>query len=156
MGTERHIPADENTIPAAFVPAEWTLQDGVALCTLIQDLPSQKFHCHPALTGGLLYKQPPRKDCDIVIYQRGDTGGERQPIDWPGLWAALQEIDLLLIHDHGYVKKCTYKGRTVDIFDPTQDGGEYPDKTDPDPDLAMEKAREDKELFAEVEDDILF
>ena len=152
-----HIPADEqSTVPEGFVPTEWTLQDGIDLCTAIQNLPSEMFHCHPALTGGLLYKQPPRKDCDIVIYQRGDTGGERQPINWLGLWTALQDIDLWLIHDFGYVKKCRYKGKSVDIFDPTQEGGSYQEKVEADPDLAMEKAREDKELFAEVEDDIQF
>lgn len=142
-------------IPAAFVPSEWTLQDGVALCTLIQELPSWKFHCHPALTGGLLYKRGPRKDCDIVIYQRGDTGGERKPIDWDGLWTALEGIELLLIHDYGYVKKCSYKGRAVDIFDPTRDS-DYPPAAVEDPDAAMEKARDDKHLFPEVEDDLAF
>lgn len=90
---------------------QWNLAEGVALCVAIQNLPSQKFHCHPALTGGLLYKQGPRKDCDIVIYQRGDVNGKREPIDWPGLWAALEGIGLRLIQDYGYVKKCLYQGK---------------------------------------------
>lgn len=139
-----------------FVSGEWTLEEGVALCTAIQNLPSQQFHCHPALTGGLLYRQPPRKDCDIVIYQRGDVDGKREPIDWVGLWTALEQIGLCLVNDFGYVKKCAYKGKSVDIFDPTDENTEYGAQQDADPDLAMEKAREDKELFAEVEDDILF
>lgn len=137
-------------------PAEWTLQEGIALCTAIQNLPSQQFHCHPALTGGLLYKQGARKDCDIVIYQRGDVDGERKEIDWGGLWAALQTIGVVMLHDYGYVKKCLYHGKSVDVFDPTQEGSEYPDAVQADPDLAMEKAREDKELFVEVDDDIEF
>jgi hypothetical protein len=106
-------------------PPVWTLQDGVALCTAIHELPSQKFNCHPALTGGLLYKQGPRKDCDIVIYQRGDVDGKREPIDWANLWIALESIGLLLAHDFGYVKKCVYHGKHVDVFDPTEDGGNY-------------------------------
>lgn len=103
----------------------WTLQEGIDLCTAIHNLPVQKFNCHPALTGGLLYKTGPRKDCDIVIYQRGDVDGKREPIDWGGLWAALQGIGLCIINDFGYVKKCMYQGKVVDIFDPTQEGGNY-------------------------------
>lgn len=104
---------------------QWTREEAVVLCTLIQNLPSQKFHCHPALTGGLLYREGLRKDCDIVIYQRGDVDGERKPIDWVGLWKALEIIGVKLVNDFGYVKKCLYKGKPVDIFDPTQDGGDY-------------------------------
>jgi hypothetical protein len=139
-----------------FVSSQWTLQEGAALCRAIQELPSQKFHCHPALTGGLLYKDGPRKDCDIVIYQRGDVDGKKEPIDWQGLWVALQDIGLCILNDYGYVKKCVYNGKSVDIFDPTDENSEYGAQSDADPDLAMEKAREDKELLAEVEDDLLF
>lgn len=106
-------------------PDYWSLPEALALCTAIHELPSQQFHCYPALTGGLLYKSGPRKDCDIVIYQRGDVGGERLPIDWPGLWTALESIGLKLLMDYGYVKKCTYRGKVVDVFDPTQNGGNY-------------------------------
>jgi hypothetical protein len=114
--------------PGTFVPIEetaWSLEEGLALCTAIHEIPSQKFNCHPALTGGLLYKQGPRKDCDIVIYQRGDVDGKREPIDWANLWVALLGIGLELVNDFGYVKKCRYRGKTVDVFDPTQDGGNY-------------------------------
>lgn len=102
----------------------WTQAEGVWLCKVIQEV-SPAFHCHPALTGGLLYRDGPRKDCDIVIYQRGDTNGVRHPINWEGLWAALAMLGLTLDNDFGYVKKCTYDGKTVDIFDPTKDGGDY-------------------------------
>jgi hypothetical protein len=114
-----------NPMTNPVTPEPWTLEQAVALCTAIQNLPSEKFGCHPALTGGLLYKVPPRKDCDIVIYQRGDVGGVRMPIDWSGLWLALMDIGLLLVKDYGYVKKCTYYGKTVDVFDPTLEGGDY-------------------------------
>lgn len=117
-------------IPAAMVevdivPPFWSLQDGVDLCTAIHNLPAEKFNCHPALTGGLLYKTGLRKDCDIVIYQRGDVDGKREPINWSGLWEALGAIGLYLNNDFGYVKKCTYRGKVVDVFDPTRDGGNY-------------------------------
>lgn len=102
----------------------WILEEARDLCKAIQAV-SPAYHAHPALTGGLLYKDGPRKDCDIVIYQRGDTNGVRSPIDWVALWAAFDKIGLTLIHDYGYVKKCQYKGKPVDIFDPTRDS-DYP------------------------------
>lgn len=110
---------------------QWSLAEGVALCTAIHELPCQQFNCHPALTGGLLYKQGPRKDCDIVIYQRGDVDGKREPINWDGLWVALDGIGLCLVTDFGYVKKCTYHGKSVDVFDPTQEGGNYQSSDEP-------------------------
>jgi hypothetical protein len=119
-------PREQSSRPGSQpAPDKWTLDEALALCTAIHEIPSEKFHCHPALTGGLLYKSGPRKDCDIVMYQRGDVNGERLPIDWPELWAALDAIGLTLLADYGYVKKCVYKGKMVDVFDPTQDGGNY-------------------------------
>jgi len=105
----------------------WTLAEALELCTLIQSV-SPKFSAHPALTGGLLYKTGPRNDADIVIYQHGDTDGERKPIDWDGLWEAVATFGLELGPDFGYVKKCTWRGKVVDIIDPTHDS-DYP-KTD--------------------------
>jgi len=107
-----------------LVVIPWTLAEGVALCTAIQSI-SPKYGCHPALTGGLLYKEGPRKDCDVVIYQRGDVDGERPEIDWLGLWAELKTIGIELVKDFGYVKKCLYQGKSLDIFDPTEEGGNY-------------------------------
>jgi hypothetical protein len=107
----------------------WTLDEGLALCRKIQELPSQQFSCHPALTGGLLYKDGPRKDCDIVIYQRGDVGGKRDPIDWKGFWKAAQTIGLEMLNDFGYVKKCFYQGKSVDVIDPTHES-DYPPESE--------------------------
>ncbi len=104
----------------------WDLAEALALCTAIHEMPCQEFNCHPALTGGLLYKQGRRKDCDIVIYQRGDVDGKREPIKWAELWVALHEkVGLDILSDFGYVKKCVWRGKTVDVFDPTQEGGNY-------------------------------
>jgi len=103
---------------------QWVLAEAIELCTLIQSV-SPAFSAHPALTGGLLYKTGPRKDCDIVIYQRGDSNGERKPIDWGGLWEALEGVGLTLTEDFGYCKKCRWRGKVVDIFDPTNES-EYP------------------------------
>lgn len=100
----------------------WSLAEAIELCTLIQSV-SPKHFAHPALTGGLLYKTGPRKDCDIVIYQRGDSKGVRPTLDWDGLWKSMEAFGLTLVIDYGYVKKCLWRDKTVDIFDPTQESG---------------------------------
>lgn len=99
----------------------WTRDEAIELCKLIQSV-SPKHHAHPALTGGLLYKDGPRKDCDIVIYQRGDTKGDKPAVDWPGLWESFKSFGLTLEVDYDYVKKCLWRGKEVDVFDPTAEG----------------------------------
>ena len=86
----------------------WTREMAVELCTLIQGV-SPPFNAHPALTGGLLYKEGKRKDCDIVIYRRGDTNGVRPDLDWEGLWKAMTVFQFYLVKDYGYVKKCVWR-----------------------------------------------
>lgn len=88
------------TFEEVLAPTQWILPEALELCTLIQSI-SPAFNCHPALTGGLLYKTGPRKDCDIVIYQRGDVDGKREPINWEGLWVALAFAGLDMLHDYG-------------------------------------------------------
>ena len=100
----------------------WTIEEGLALCREIANI-SQQFHCHPALTGGLLYKEGKRKDCDIVIYRRGGEPGqdERPEIDWIGLYSELEKLGLVLRKDLGRCKKFFYRNKWVDILDPTDE-----------------------------------
>lgn len=112
------------------MPSVWTRDMANELCTLIQSV-SPQFNAHPALTGGLRYKTGNRKDCDIVIYRRGDTNGVRPELDWSGLWTALESLQLKLVKDYGYVKKCLWSHGgawlPVDVLDVVQDGGNYPE-----------------------------
>ena len=125
--------ADMTEILTPAKPLVWSREMAVELCTLIQGV-SPPFNAHPALTGGLLYKEGMRKDCDIVIYRRGDTGGVRPDLNWDGLWKAMEAFGLRLIRDYGYVKKCLWirhdEWLPVDVFDVVQDGGNYPDPGD--------------------------
>jgi hypothetical protein len=130
-------PASKNELltpdaEAKVMTSLWTIEEARELCTLINSV-SYEFNCHPALTGGLLYKDGPRKDCDVVIYQRGDTKGVHTRIDWEGLWKALDVLGIEKLYDFGYCKKCMWKGKSVDILDPTEDGSDYnaqPDEVD--------------------------
>ena len=113
---------EEVVMPLVRKPdMSWTIDEAREVCKLINSV-SLPFNCHPALTGDLLYKDGPRKDCDIVIYQRGDTKGVKADIDWVGLWVALKNVGIELRWDYGYCKKCLWKGKMIDILDPTDDG----------------------------------
>ena len=46
----------------------WTQQHAIELCKRIESV-CPRYGCHVALTGGLLYKDGPRKDCDILFYR---------------------------------------------------------------------------------------
>jgi hypothetical protein len=98
----------------------WTAQEGIDLCIKIEAI-CPKFGCHVALTGGLLYKQGERKDCDILFYRIRDW----EEIDSDGLFEALEEIGLVKCSGFGWCHKAKYQGRNVDCFFPEETDGEY-------------------------------
>ena len=104
--------------------SKWTVLEGLAICRKIESI-SPSYGAHVALTGGLLYRDGPRKDCDILIYRIRQV----QSIDWIGLFESLESIGLFLINDYGWCKKCRYFDLDVDIFDAEDDGiyGAYGD-----------------------------
>jgi len=53
----------------------WTREEGIALCKAIEPIVAT-FGCHIALTGGLLYKDGKRKDCDLIVYRAGQDFGD--------------------------------------------------------------------------------
>lgn len=99
----------------------WTQQEAIELCVKIEAI-CPKFGCHVALTGGLLYKQGPRKDCDLLFYRIRQV----KKVDLEGLWAALDEIDFVQTSGFGWCFKANYRGKSVDCFMPEEQGGEYP------------------------------
>jgi len=72
------------------------------------------FGCHVALTGGLLYKEGSRKDCDLLFYCIRQV----DEIDISGLLAALKASGFVIGRQHGWVRKATYQGKPVDLFFP--------------------------------------
>jgi hypothetical protein len=94
----------------------WTQQQAINLCREVENV-CPRFGCHVALTGGLLYKDGKRKDCDLLFYRVRQV----KKIDTEQLWAALSAIGLVADVDRfGWCVKGTYDGKPVDIFFPEE------------------------------------
>ncbi len=96
----------------------WTLEDAVALCKLIEDL-APAYGCHVALTGGVLYKEGPRKDLDILLYRIRQAA----EIDQEGLFVALSAHGFVIVRGRLWCFKALYQGKPVDVFFPEEDKG---------------------------------
>lgn len=112
-------------LPVA-VQTPWMRHDAIDLCCLIEQI-CPKYGCHVALTGGLLYKFGPRKDCDLLFYRIR----EAKEIAKDGLWAALSDIGFEETEGFGWCHKATFRGKPVDCFFPEEDGGTYATNTEP-------------------------
>lgn len=103
-------------------PTPWTQEEAIKLCTLIESV-CPKFGCHVALTGGLLYREGPRKDCDVVLYRIRQV----KQIDLDGLWQALGSVGIHKYKGWGWCYKALYQRRGIDILFPEEQSGEnYP------------------------------
>ena len=91
----------------------WTLQSAAAFCRIVEGI-CPEYGCHVALTGGSLYKDGERKDCDILFYRIRQA----ERIDSEGLIKAMQAIGIEIISAHGWVTKAKFHGKGVDIFFP--------------------------------------
>lgn len=94
----------------------WDPDLAVELCRLIEGI-APKYGAHVALTGGCLYKDGPRKDCDILFYRIRQT----DTIDQGGLVKELAEHGMKIGKVHGWVIKASWEDRPVDLFFPEQD-----------------------------------
>lgn len=96
---------------------KWELAEAVELCRQIESI-CPDYGAHVALTGGVLYKDNPRKDLDLVFYQIRQV----EKIDRNGLNLALYDIGLTEMKKFGWGVKCIYgkEGKSVDIFFPDQ------------------------------------
>jgi hypothetical protein len=109
----------------------WDPLDAPEIAKLVEGIaPSYGFHV--ALTGGLLYKEGPRKDLDLVLYR---IRQEANP-DFQGLHQALRASGFTFLVDinpfngpvpfAAFVTKASYRGRRVDFLYPEAPEGEYP------------------------------
>jgi hypothetical protein len=96
----------------------WTLEEAVALCRAIEAV-APAYGCHVALTGGVLYKDGPRKDLDLLFYR------VRQVVlvDQEGLFVALSGLGVVVVRGRSWCFKAVHGGRTIDMFFPEEDTG---------------------------------
>lgn len=97
----------------------WNQSKAIELCRKIESI-CPPFGCHVALTGGTLYKDGERKDCDLVFYRIRQV----EQIDYDGLFVALSEIGFEKVCGFGFCHKAIYDGENVDCLFPEESGGE--------------------------------
>jgi len=91
----------------------WTQSEAIELARLIEAV-APAHGAHVALTGGLLYKDGPRKDADFLFY----CIRQRDKIDENALLAALADLGLMIGVRKGWVRKAEWQGKPVDLFFP--------------------------------------
>lgn len=91
----------------------WDTGSAIDFCILLEQI-APTYGAHVALTGGLLYREGMRKDCDIVLYRHG---GRIEPIDRDGFKVACVEaLDMTTVRADGRVYKMLYEGKQVDFL----------------------------------------
>jgi hypothetical protein len=100
--------------------SRWLQHEVFDLCRRVENI-CPAFGCHVALTGGLLYKEGPRKDADLLFYRIR----QRPEIDVDGLLAALGTIGIAVTGGGGWCWKASYLERPVDLFFPDAEDGDY-------------------------------
>lgn len=93
----------------------WTQQQAIELCRKIEAI-APSFGCHVALTGGLLYKDGSRKDCDLLFYRIRQV----PKINTIGLLVELSKKGVTVVSGFGWIRKAVYDGRSVDLFFPEE------------------------------------
>lgn len=91
----------------------WTLSSAAEFCRMVEGSCPQ-YGCHVALTGGSLYKDGERKDCDILFYRIRQA----THIDIDGLKIALSSLGIEFGEAYGWVHKASYLGQSIDMFFP--------------------------------------
>jgi hypothetical protein len=98
----------------------WVREEAIELCKLVE-IVCVGCGCHVALTGGLLYKDGPRKDCDLLFYRIRQC----DEIDIDKLKTVLLAIGVSDFKGGGWIYKATYNGKPLDCLFPEEQGGEY-------------------------------
>jgi hypothetical protein len=97
----------------------WTRDLALELCRDLERL-APAHGAHIGLTGGLLYKDGPRKDCDIIIYRIRQW----PEIDADAMFAAFGSVGVTKVSGFGWCHKAEWRGMPIDFFFP-EEAGEY-------------------------------
>jgi hypothetical protein len=103
----------------------WIQTEAIQLCRKLEEI-APKFGAHIGLTGGCLYKDGLRKDCDIVVYRIQQI----EQIDREGFFEALKSLGITVDGDYGFCVKAHYGlWLSVDFLFPNYDSEDnYHDK----------------------------
>lgn len=105
----------------------WMRDQAIDLCRAIEEV-APDFGCHVALTGGLLYKFGPRKDCDLIFYAIR-VHGDATNIDKVGLFGALATLGIRRrnpdLEYERFVVKAHHDHGDIDLLFPDVPEGEY-------------------------------
>jgi|TARA_R100000093_G_C1924607_1_gene66750 hypothetical protein len=91
----------------------WDIIEAAEMCREIEAF-CPEYGAHVALTGGTLYKDGRRKDCDILFY----CIRQRDNIDEIGLLGRMRKEGFEIGVRKGWVRKAKFRGKNVDIFFP--------------------------------------
>ena len=89
-------------------------EKAIKLCAKLYEVLSP-LGFYPALTGGCLYKEGERKDCDVVIFRNRQA---HCGVELKDLEPVLRLAGFTDFHHYGFVTKCMYLGAAVDLFNP--------------------------------------
>lgn len=103
--------------------SKWTQQEAIALCRLVERY-CPVTGCHVALTGGCLYKDGERNDCDLIFYRIRQT----PQINTQKLMELLQtQVGFDHITGGGWRYVGYYLGKKVDLLFPEAPASEHDD-----------------------------
>lgn len=102
---------------------QWTQPEAIELCVKIEKL-CPMHGCHVGLTGGVLYKEGPRKDLDLILYRIRQV----EEIDYVGLFETLEAIGITKLSGFGFCIKAQYEGKSIDFLLPEEEGSYNPDE----------------------------
>jgi hypothetical protein len=94
----------------------WTQALALQLCQQLETV-AHRYGAHVALTGGCLYKDGERKDCDILIYRVRQV----DHIDLAGLFQAWADFGVHVYIGGRWVYKAKFWHREIDFFVPEEE-----------------------------------
>lgn len=99
----------------------WTQAQAVALCRAVEAI-CPMYGCHVALTGGLLYKDGPRKDCDLLFYRVRQV----EKIEVDAMFHALEAVGIVRVTKTlSFCIKAKHADGDIDCFFPEVESGNY-------------------------------
>lgn len=105
---------------------KWRRHEAIELCERLHKI-APMFGIHVGLTGGCLYKDHERKDCDILLYRI-----RQSEMSLENFFTCLEvAFKIKVTNDHGFcVKAVDATGRDIDFLIPERENGPYPCESD--------------------------